>query len=419
MAAVGVRAYDFSLTVGSGQTLYFNIQGTSVEVTYPNNSSYPVNGWNGFTRPVGDLVIPANVTHEGVVYNVVAIGQLAFYECTGLTSVVIGEGVTTLGNSAFNGCTALTTTVIPSTIDTIGLRAFGECHQLASVWCNKTTLPGTSAYAFYNVSLTNSTLHVPSEALSLYGAATPWSAFGSILGDGPIVALSLATNDVERGMVSGGGLYNVGSVREITALPNDGYSFICWNDGVSQNPRQLTLLGNMNLTAMFFPLIHDTISVRDTIARIDTVVQYDTLVPVLCRLQVFSSQESLGMGVGTTQVPVGTEVEICALPLGGRFEGWSDGSTENPRRVTMTGDLSFTAFFEQLSIVSPDAVNWQVYTEGNEVVVEGASGLKTEVYDAKGCRVAEGLTPFRMMLPTAGVYVVRVGDLGARKVTVE
>lgn len=186
LLAGGAWAHDFSLTAASGQTLYFNIleSAASVEVTYPNHDSYPVNGWGGYTRPVGNLRIPSSVVYNGVTYSVTTVGQLAFYGCTGLTSVVMGEGITVLGNSAFNGCTALTTAVVPSSIDTIGLRAFGECNQLAHVWCNKSTLPNASAYMFYNISLDGRTLHVPAQALSLYSAAAPWSGFGTILGDG-------------------------------------------------------------------------------------------------------------------------------------------------------------------------------------------------------------------------------------------
>ncbi len=428
LLAGGAWAHDFSLTVASGQTLYFNIleSAASVEVTYPNHDSYPVNGWGGYTRPVGNLRIPSSVVYNGVTYSVTTVGQLAFYGCTGLTSVVMGEGITVLGNSAFNGCTALTTAVVPSSIDTIGLRAFGECNQLAHVWCNKSTLPNASAYMFYNISLDGRTLHVPAQALSLYSAAAPWSGFGTILGDGPMVALSLLSNDVLWGSVSGGGSFVVGSVADISALPNEGYSFICWNDGDTQNPRQLTLYGNMSLTAMFFPVPRDTVEVHDTVVMYDTVVLHDTASVALHRLQVFSSQASLGAGVGTTEVPEGTAVEICALPLGGScFTAWDDGSTENPRRVTVTDDMTFTAFFEQLSIVSLEAAGWRVNAEGREVVVTGANGMKIVVYDMEGRLVAaetwQGATEQtrRLRVPTAGVYVVRVGETGAVKVTVE
>lgn len=426
LMAGGAWAYDFSLTVASGQTLYFNIidSAASVEVTYPNDTVIPtIYGWNGYTRPVGDLRIPSSVVYNNVTYSVMSVGQLAFNGCTGLTSVVVGEGVTALGNSAFNGCSSLATVVIPSSIDTIGLRAFGECSQLAHVWCNKSTLPNASAYMFYNISLAGRTLHVPAQALALYSAAAPWSGFGTILGDGPMVVLSLLSNDVLRGSVSGGGSFVVGSVADISAFPLEGYSFICWNDGDTQNPRQLTLYGNMTLTAMFFPLPRDTVEVRDTVVLYDTVVLHDTASVIMHRLQVFSSQEGLGVGVGSTEVPVGTVVEICALPLqGGHFTGWSDRSNANPRSVTVTGDMAFTAFFEQVSVASPETATWKVRTEGREVVVDGANGLEIEIYDAAGRRIlaSAGVGEcHRLLLPTAGVFVVRVGEMGAVKVTVE
>ena len=50
-----VWAQDFSLVVSSGQTLYFSIVAGGVEVTYPNHGGMAVNGWDGYTKPTGDL----------------------------------------------------------------------------------------------------------------------------------------------------------------------------------------------------------------------------------------------------------------------------------------------------------------------------------------------------------------------------
>jgi hypothetical protein len=64
----------------------------------------------------GNVVIPTEVT---------SIGDEAFYNCTGLTSVKIPYNVTSIGNMAFDGCSNLTSIVIPDKVTTIGWKAFG------------------------------------------------------------------------------------------------------------------------------------------------------------------------------------------------------------------------------------------------------------------------------------------------------
>lgn len=426
LMAGGVWAYDFSLTVASGQVLYFNVLEGGVEVTYPNVTTVPSNGWVGFTQPTGVLTVPATVSYNDTLYAVTSIGSHAFYGCLGLTQVVVESGVTSLGLRAFGGCSALTTVLIPASVTNVGSQALGDCSSLADVWCYASVPPTTASGAFFNTNLTNCTLHVPTASVSTYSTTAPWSGFGTIEGTGATVSLVVTSNEPSRGSVSGGGSYDVGSSVTVSALPVSGYAFICWNDGVTENPRTLTLTEDLSLVAMFFPLLHDTIELRDTIELHDTVTLYDTVALMRYRLQVFSAQGALGVGVGTTEVPAGTAVEICALPLqGGRFTGWSDGSTDNPRRVTVTGDVSFTAFFEQLSILSPETIQPNVQVEGREIVVRDANGKKIEIYDVEGrlvaaeTRQAEMQQTASLRVPAAGIYVVRVGETGAVKVIVE
>ena len=422
--SVGSWAQDFSLTVPGGQTLYFNILAPgNVEVTYPNHTGYPVSGWVGYTQPTGFMTIPATVTYDDVQYTVSAVGAHAFYGCTGLTQVTIESGITSLGASAFCYCSGLTAVTLAATVTALGSQTFGNCASLAEMSCYAAQPPTATAASFYNTTLSSCMLHVPAAGLAAYSATAPWSSFGTIDGLLGTVSVTLAVNDPQRGTVTGGGTFMAGSSVSISALPAEGCAFICWNDGNCDNPRLLTLTADVDLTAMFFPLLHDTIQVHDTLVLHDTVIEYDTVGGALRMLRVFSSHSTLGIGVGSCDVPAGTDVEICALPLGeGRFAGWNDGVTDNPRRVTVTRDISYTAFFEQLSIVSPDAAGWKVGTEGREVVVAGAKGLRVAVYDAAGRlvtasdRVGESL---RLTLPAAGVYVVRVGETGAAKVTVE
>ena len=60
------------------------------------------------TSPTGAVAIPASVKHEGVDYAVTSIGENAFTNCSGMTSVTIPSSVTNIEDGAFEGCTGLT-----------------------------------------------------------------------------------------------------------------------------------------------------------------------------------------------------------------------------------------------------------------------------------------------------------------------
>ena len=87
---------------------------------------------------IKDLVIPNSVT---------TIGGLAFYDCSGLTSVTIPNSVTTIGRSAFYYCSGLTSVTIPNSVTTIGADAFYKCSGLKSVTIpNSVTTIGADAF---------------------------------------------------------------------------------------------------------------------------------------------------------------------------------------------------------------------------------------------------------------------------------
>ena len=77
-----------------------------------------------FTQLEGDLYID---------YSITSIGVDAFFECTGLTSIIIPEGVTSIGHNAFSGCTGLTSIIIPDSVTSIGNYIFSGCTGLTSV----------------------------------------------------------------------------------------------------------------------------------------------------------------------------------------------------------------------------------------------------------------------------------------------
>jgi hypothetical protein len=84
------------------------------------------------------LTIPNSVT---------SIGESAFSGCTGLTEVAIPNSVTSIGDYAFNGCTGLTEVTIPNSVTSIGNDAFYDCTGLKSVTIpNSVTTIGESAF---------------------------------------------------------------------------------------------------------------------------------------------------------------------------------------------------------------------------------------------------------------------------------
>ena len=83
----------------------------------------------------GDLTIPSSFEYNGTNYSVTTIKSMAFYNCSGLTSLKIGEGVTNIGQQAFSGCGNLTTVTIQGSANgtSIGQMAFYNCTGLTSL----------------------------------------------------------------------------------------------------------------------------------------------------------------------------------------------------------------------------------------------------------------------------------------------
>ena len=97
-------------------------------VTFAENSQLKIIGARAFDgcTNLTSITIPTSVT---------SIGSYAFYECTGLTSVTFVENsqLESIGANAFDGCTNLTSITIPTSVTSIGSYAFKECIGLTSV----------------------------------------------------------------------------------------------------------------------------------------------------------------------------------------------------------------------------------------------------------------------------------------------
>ena len=165
-ASVGTLfAWDYErVQIGD---LYYNLDATNqtAEVTYKSYTHYEFNeGWGITTAN-----IPASVTYNSVSYSVTSIGDYAFAECSGLTSVTIPNSVTSIGDYAFFYCTGLTSVTIPNSVTSIGDDAFAVCDGLTSVTIpNSVTSIGNSAFcgcsALTSVTIPNSVTSIGHEA---------------------------------------------------------------------------------------------------------------------------------------------------------------------------------------------------------------------------------------------------------------
>ncbi len=141
--------------------------------------------------------------------------------------------------------------------------------------------------------------------------------------------LNAEPNEVGWGEVLGGGRFPDESDDTITAIAAPGFAFVSWNDGSTENPRVIHLMGDTTFTAIF-----------------QNTQQFN--------LQVTASDDAMGTvtGGGTYYA---SDVTIIATPnLGHRFNYWSSGNgstviATNPLTVHLVSDTAFVAVFEDVS----------------------------------------------------------------------
>ena len=122
------------------------------------------------------------LTSVTILEGVTAIGNDAFYNCTGITSVTILEGVTAIGNDAFYKCTGITSITIPDSVTSIGQYAFSDCTGITSVIIPASvTFIGQQAFQ-YCTNLTSVTIE-GTIAYADFGSNGGWSAQPIVLGD--------------------------------------------------------------------------------------------------------------------------------------------------------------------------------------------------------------------------------------------
>ena len=307
--------------------------------------------------------IPETVTYQGITYNVTFIEWLAFDNCRSLTSVTIPNSVIIIGDGAFFNCSSLTSVTIPNSVTSIAwsddgtIGAFYGCNNLTSMTVECTNIPNLSniglnstlqnltleenvasiasgafnSYSFLqNVTCLATTpptledntvfpypniasLTIPCGTLEAYSSATSfWNMFfaGRISENGYNVEVSV--NDETFGSVA---VESDCSTGTLTATANEGYRFVIWNDGNTDNPREVTLTSDTAFTAIFAAIDESSLSEDAEVAKIGVYpnptsgkVVFDKAVE---RVEVI---DLVGKTIQTYENA--SEINIGALPAG-------------------------------------------------------------------------------------------------------
>ena len=148
VTSIGYGAFEFcsalaSVTIPDSVT---SIGGSAFYRTAYYNDS---NNWDGQLLYIGSWLIETKneIESADIKQGTTGIAQLAFYNCSVLTSVTIPDSVTSIGYSAFYKCSALTSVTIPNSVTSIGMLVFNGCSALTSVTIpDSVTSIGNSAF---------------------------------------------------------------------------------------------------------------------------------------------------------------------------------------------------------------------------------------------------------------------------------
>ena len=205
-----------------------------------------------FNKCIGDMFFYecANLTSVIMPNSVTSIGNNAFSGCTGLTSVTIGNNVTSIGQGAFGNCIKLTSITIPNSVKSIENDVFGTCSGLTSVIigsevtsigrlaftkCTKLmeihsknpippSIPNVNAF---NTNGEKCKLYVPKGSLQAYQKATGWSYFQIIIEETVTYLVSVVSDENGKVLLNNEDISSEDVEGDktvaFTILPNNGY----------------------------------------------------------------------------------------------------------------------------------------------------------------------------------------------------
>ena len=192
------------------------------------------------------------VTTLNIGENVTSIPNEIFKDLSGLQSITIPENVTTIGTNAFNGCEGLRNVTIGRSVESIGSYAFRYCDNITEINMLAETPPTINSNTFTTTVYGAATVITPCPAAAVYRSNSQWGQFANIQNEHTsIFNIDVQTEDANKGDVAGDGSFTCDTEVILTATANDGYRFLSWDDGNEDNPRTIVVEGDRTYVASF------------------------------------------------------------------------------------------------------------------------------------------------------------------------
>ena len=347
------------------------------KITIPNSvTSIGSNAFEHCTH-LDSITIPNSVTSIGTsafsesglysinIPNSITRIESSTFHKTKFTSITIPDSVTSIGSSAFLECSRLKSVIIGQNVTNIERRAFKECTQLTDIYNHAITPQNISSNVFENVDVSACVLHVPCGTLAVYQTADVWKDFGTIIADGCFYAITWQNYDAT--------ILQVDSLLEgITPF----YS--------GETPTKPATLEYTYILASWTPeIVPATEDATYTAVFDSTKIEYNVDVTIP------DSIESHGSVTIDGEPTYGDTITVTAIPEDGYyFDGWSDGNTDNPREIEITGDTAVYPIFkecEEIIVNISQTINkGQSFTFGGQELTTRGTYRDTVVL-ANGC----------------------------------
>lgn len=194
---------------------------------------------------VTDLVLPDTAR---------TVGKYAFSGCLGLNSVTLSDSLRTIEEGGFYHLPNVQTIRLPEACEKVGKMAFYDCDSMRTIISDAVTPPQLEAQCFYRwfkynytglYSRYNVLIGCSVDSLA-YAANSSWAGY-KFRKERPQVSVATA----EGGMATGEGKYACDEWVTITAVADEGYTFVGWSDGDQTNPRLIQVDGDVTYEPLF------------------------------------------------------------------------------------------------------------------------------------------------------------------------